>query len=388
MIIQQAGPTGNIGFTNQGNVHTKGIDFELAGKWRSGWEGRLAYTIQDSQNQEASDPVNNYPKHLPKINLIAPLLRKKLFASFEGQYVSKRTSFLDTEVGGYFVSNATLFVPDVFHGLSLSFSAYNLFDKRYADPGSAGLIETAIPQDGRTLRAETHLSVRTRKVGASKGPQTEKNRIRLRSQVPEANMERDQNSVGSPRYLPSCAATLLLSVFICVIGLPHPPPGSTQGQITAEYQVKAAYLCNFTKFVEWPPGTFPAQDTALTIGIVGEDPFGQALDAEALNITTNGHKMVVQRLHWDQNLRQCQVIFIGRTEKKHLGPILSSLKGASVLTVSEIENFLSSGGMIGLIFDADRIRFEINLDPAADSHLRISSKLLSLARTVKGQPLH
>ena len=201
-------------------------------------------------------------------------------------------------------------------------------------------------------------------------------------------MERDQNSAGIPRYLPSCAATLLLSVFICVIGLPHPTPGSTQGQITAEYQVKAAYLCNFTKFVEWPPGTFPAQDTALTIGIVGEDPFGQALDAEALSVTTNGHRIVVQRLHWDQNLRQCQVIFIGRTEKKHLGPILSSLKGASVLTVSEIENFLSSGGMIGLIFDADRIRFEINLDPAADSHLRISSKLLSLARTVKGQPLH
>ena len=201
-------------------------------------------------------------------------------------------------------------------------------------------------------------------------------------------MERDQNSAGSPRCFPSYAVTLLLSVFLCVMGLSHSTPGSTQGQITAEYQVKAAHLCNFTKFVEWPAGTFPAQDTALTIGIVGEDPFGQALDAEALNVTNNGHKMVVERLHWDQNLRQCQVIFIGRTEKKHLGPILSNLKGASILTVSEIENFLPSGGMIGLIFDADRIRFEINLDPADDAHLRISSKLLSLARTVKGQPLH
>jgi iron complex outermembrane receptor protein len=100
----------------------------------------------------ASDPENNYPKHLPKINFIAPLIRKKVFASFEGQYVSKRRSFANTEVGGYFVSNATLFVPVAFHGLNLSFSAYNLFNKRYADPGSAGLIETSVPQDGRTFR--------------------------------------------------------------------------------------------------------------------------------------------------------------------------------------------------------------------------------------------
>jgi hypothetical protein len=66
-----------------------------------------------------------------------------------------------------------------------------------------------------------------------------------------------------------------------------------------------------------------------------------------------------------------QVIFIGLTEKKHLGPILSSVKGAGALTVSDVENFSSSGGMIGFVFDVDRIRFEINLDPAVDSHISI-----------------
>jgi hypothetical protein len=97
--------------------------------------------------------------------------------------------------------------------------------------------------------------------------------------------------------------------------------------------------------------------------------------------------MVVKRFRWDQDFRQSQLIFIGLTEKKHLGPILSSVKGAGVLTVSDVENFSSSGGMIGFVFDVDRIRFEINLDPAVDSHISISSKLLSLASAVKGNAL-
>jgi len=172
---------------------------------------------------------------------------------------------------------------------------------------------------------------------------------------------------------------------ICFLGLPHPTSGDNPEQITAEYQVKAAYLCNFTKFIEWPMGTFAAQDAPLTIGIVGEDPFGQAIDTEALNITTNGHKLLIKRFRWDQDFRQSQVIFIGLAEKKHLASILLSVKGASILTVSDIENFSSSGGMIGLIFDVDRIRFEINLEPAFGSRIGISSKLLSLASTVKGK---
>jgi hypothetical protein len=198
-------------------------------------------------------------------------------------------------------------------------------------------------------------------------------------------MRRDQNSNSSPRVLRRGAGTFFLSMVICFLGFPRPAPGNTQEQITAEYQVKASYLCNFAKFVEWPTEVFPAQDAPLTIGIVGEDPFGQALDAEALKMTADGHKMVVKRFRWDQDFRQSQLIFIGLTEKKHLGSILSGVKGVSVLTVSEIDNFPSVGGMIGFVFDVDRIRFEINLDPAADSHIRISSKLLSLARTVKGK---
>jgi uncharacterized protein DUF4154 len=197
-------------------------------------------------------------------------------------------------------------------------------------------------------------------------------------------MKRDQNPERSPRHLCYRTESFLLSIIVCFLGSPRPTPASHQEHITAEYQVKASYLCNFTKFVEWPPETFPAQNSALTIGIVGVDPFGQVLDAAALSMTANGHKIVVKRYSWDQDFSQSQVIFIGLTEKKHLNSILSSVKGASVLTVSDIENFAPSGGMVGLVFDVDRIRFEINLEPLLDSHMRISSKLLSLASTVKG----
>jgi outer membrane receptor for ferrienterochelin and colicins len=154
LIIQVKEPDGGLLSVNQGDVHNKGLEFELAGKWPSGWEGRLAYTIQDSHNENVNNPVNSYPKHLPKINLIAPLIGRKVFASFEGQYVNERRTFSNAVVGGYFVSNATLFAPNIIRGLDLSLSAYNLLDRHYADPGSPGLTEAAIPQDGRTLQVK------------------------------------------------------------------------------------------------------------------------------------------------------------------------------------------------------------------------------------------
>ena len=153
LITQKNNPvTQQAEFDNLIGVRTKGLEFELAGRWPSGWETRLGYTVQDSRNINSNDPENNAPKHLPKVNLIAPLVPRKLFAAFEEQYVSERITFQSTKIGGYFVSNATLYTPDIVHGLTLSLSAYNLFDRRYENPGSSGLIQAAIPQDGRTLR--------------------------------------------------------------------------------------------------------------------------------------------------------------------------------------------------------------------------------------------
>jgi iron complex outermembrane receptor protein len=135
-------------------VHGKGLEFQLSEKRPSGWEGRLSYTVQDARSQLDGDTLTNSPKHMAKINLIAPLWSKKLFASFEGQEVSRRETVKETSVGGFFVANATLLSKDMFGRLQASVSLYNLFDKRYADPVGYELRQNSIPQDGRNFRVK------------------------------------------------------------------------------------------------------------------------------------------------------------------------------------------------------------------------------------------
>jgi outer membrane receptor for ferrienterochelin and colicins len=155
LISQTADPiTGLIRFSNLEDVHGKGLDFQLSEKRPSGWEGRVSYTTQISRSSLGGDTLTNSPKHLAKVNVIAPLLSKKLFASFEGQEVSRRETVKETIVGGFFVANATLLSKDMFGRLQASVSLYNLFDKRYADPVGNELRQDSIPQDGRNFRVK------------------------------------------------------------------------------------------------------------------------------------------------------------------------------------------------------------------------------------------
>ncbi len=155
LISQTTDPiTGLIRFSNLEDVHGKGLNFQLNEKRPSGWEGRVSYTTQISRSSLDGDTLTNSPKHLGKINVIAPVLSKKLFASFEGQEVSRRETVKETIVGGYFVANATLLSKDMFGRLQASVSLYNLFDKRYADPAQYDLRQDSIPQDGRNFRVK------------------------------------------------------------------------------------------------------------------------------------------------------------------------------------------------------------------------------------------
>ena len=155
MISQTTDPiTGLIRFSNTEDVRGKGLNFQLSGKRPSGWEGRLSYTVQDSHSDLTDANLSNSPRHLAKINVIAPLLSKKLFASFEGQEVSRRETVKEMFVGGFFVANATLLSKDMFGRLQASVSLYNLFDKRYADPAQYDLRQNSIPQDGRNFRVK------------------------------------------------------------------------------------------------------------------------------------------------------------------------------------------------------------------------------------------
>lgn len=157
-----------------------------------------------------------------------------------------------------------------------------------------------------------------------------------------------------------------------------------QAQAANEYQVKAAFLYNFAKFVEWSPEAFSSGTASLVVGVLGDDPFGNVLDQTISGKSINGRQFTIKRLKWGQNLRDCQILFISVSERKRLPQILESLKSAGVLTVSELSNFCQQGGMISFILEENKVRFVINTDVAEQARLRISSKLLTLAKAVLG----
>jgi YfiR/HmsC-like len=151
-----------------------------------------------------------------------------------------------------------------------------------------------------------------------------------------------------------------------------------------EYQVKAAFIYNFAKFVEWPPGVFSDPRTPLVLCIVGVDPFGMALDT--LNEkTVKDRKLVIHKSTQMGDLAACHMAFISASEKERLARLLDGLTRAHVLTISDIESFLQVGGIINLITVDNKIGFEINIDAAQRAGLTISSQLLRLATAVRGK---
>ena len=166
---------------------------------------------------------------------------------------------------------------------------------------------------------------------------------------------------------------LLLSVAMSAIALDF-----TDDQPT-EYQVKAAFLYNFTKFVEWPDSVFTESQSAITIGILGDDPFGKDIDNLITGEIIKGKKLNVKRFSRDQNYTDCQILFISDSEKDYLDSILKQLKKRPILNVSDIEKFAERGGIINFVIYQNRVRFEINIDAATQAGIIISSKLLRLA---------
>jgi hypothetical protein len=153
------------------------------------------------------------------------------------------------------------------------------------------------------------------------------------------------------------------------------PVFQARGQGLSEYQVKAAFLINFAKFVEWPAG-----HREFVIGIVGDDPFGQTLDQMARSSNVNGSRLTVRRLKWNDNLRDCQLLFISSSERKRHSQIIQSVRDAGVLTIGETAQFNESGGIIRFFLVDNKVRFQINLVAADQAGLRLSSKLLALSK--------
>lgn len=155
-------------------------------------------------------------------------------------------------------------------------------------------------------------------------------------------------------------------------------------QAPTEYQVKAAFLYNFTKFIEWPAKAFNAESSTFVIGVIGKDPFGSNIDQTLGGKTVNGRPLAIRRLKHGEDPRACHILFIASSEQKYLGRILERLKGTNVLTVGEMDKFSQQGGSINLIMEDGQVRFEINKAVVEQAELKVSSKLLALAKAIFG----
>jgi len=168
---------------------------------------------------------------------------------------------------------------------------------------------------------------------------------------------------------------------VCVLA------AAAQGQSVTEYQVKAAFLFNFARFVEWPADAFPSADSALQICVLGQDPFGREFEQVIVDKTVSGHRIEIAHPDGVPQARSCQILFIAASEKARLASILQRLKGTSVLIVGDTPGFAALGGAINFVIDDGRVRFEINLKAAELAHLKISARLLTVAKVVlNGEP--
>ena len=150
-----------------------------------------------------------------------------------------------------------------------------------------------------------------------------------------------------------------------------------------EYQVKAAYLYNFGRFVEWPSKVTTASTGSFTICVLGEDPFGPALDSTLTGETRGNQRVAARRISSPQEYVDCQILFISTSEAKRLNKIIEALGNSAVLTVSDIPGFSQRRGMIQLVMEGNRIRFEVNLAATQRAGLTLSSELLKVATAVR-----
>ena len=162
--------------------------------------------------------------------------------------------------------------------------------------------------------------------------------------------------------------------------------GSVQAQeLTSEYSIKAAFLFNFARFVEWP-SEMMARSSALNLCVFGHDPFHGELERVIREKTISNRPLVGRRISAPGDARACHIVFVSAADKAKVREVLTAVRDTSCLTVGEDAEFARSGGMITFVIEDDKIRFDINLGSAEAARLKISAKVLSVARTVRVAP--
>jgi hypothetical protein len=182
----------------------------------------------------------------------------------------------------------------------------------------------------------------------------------------------------SRRFLKkSSISILLISAALTLL------PVQAKPQAPTEYQVKAAFIYNFAKFVEWPEEAFK-EDRPFVIGILGEDPFGNLIDEAVAGKSVRDRKIAVIRYSKVEDAFDSHILFVSSSERENVARILKGLGSAPVLTVSDIGRFAEKGGMVELLMDQNRVRFAVNVAVVDRAGLKPSSQMLKLARIISG----
>ena len=178
------------------------------------------------------------------------------------------------------------------------------------------------------------------------------------------------------RYLRLIAITVVLVVGSLA------PNVQAKDLLSREHLIKAAFLYRIAKFVEWPAEAFAETHAPLTIGILGEEPLDEALNA-IKDKSVKGREVVIKRFARIEDLQKCHILFIGASKRKYLPQIFHNLKGLHVLTVGEMKKFVEVGGIMNFVTVKKKIYMEINIDTAQKAGLKISSMLLGVSKIIR-----
>jgi hypothetical protein len=195
--------------------------------------------------------------------------------------------------------------------------------------------------------------------------------------APNARKKGRKSGTAASRKNLRCAIVIFVAILLCVLN-----QVDCGAQSATEYHVKAAYLFNFLKFVEWPDALPGELQTKWVIGIIGTSPIGDELSKLGGSKNVLSRELQVKTFQSTENLRGCNILFISDSEKKRVPAILASLRGSSVMTVADMDHFIDAGGMVQFVVENERVRISIDVGATGRARLKVSSKLLALARAV------
>jgi uncharacterized protein DUF4154 len=179
---------------------------------------------------------------------------------------------------------------------------------------------------------------------------------------------------------------LIVALSVSLSWAPEAFAQASDSSDSSEYLIKAGFIFNFAKFVEWPQTAFTQSDSPIVIGILGTDPFGSIIDQIVQDKKVGARGFIVKRLKWGRDvkeLKDCNILFVSASEKARIDDVLQVVKGLPILTVGETPGFAERGGTIRFTVEDNRVRLEVNVEAAQKAQLTISSRLLTLARIIQ-----